>query len=102
MRRLIWLIAAVTVTACGANPTPTPTSAPTLEPLPFAPLSGDDAFCPQPRGWFVYVSQAGDTLADIAARANSSVHELATANCLQNPRALRAGMRLYVPQRIGD
>jgi LysM repeat protein len=59
----------------------------------------DDAFCPPPPNWYTYIAQSGDTLRSLAERTSSSVSELATANCLQNPRALHSGQVIYLPRR---
>jgi LysM repeat protein len=51
----------------------------------------------QPEGWVVYVIQEGDNLSDIADRAGTSIEALQRANCIENPRRIVAGQRLYVP-----
>jgi hypothetical protein len=48
--------------------------------------------------WPEYSVVAGDTLSEIALRANSSVAELAAANCLSDTRLIHVNQRLYVPQ----
>ena len=86
---LIW------ISACSPIPSHVPIST-----TPTATIE-DELFCPPPPGWFTYAVRPGDTLRSVAERANSSIGELATANCLNNPRAIGVGMVLYVPQRIG-
>lgn len=50
--------------------------------------------------WPLYTVARGDTLSDIANRSGSSVSELTTANCLDNPDALRVGQQLHVPRAL--
>lgn len=47
--------------------------------------------------WKVYTVVRGDSLVNIASAHNSTVEELATANCLDNPNSLRIGQIIYVP-----
>lgn len=49
--------------------------------------------------WMVYVVVGGDTLSGIAVRSRSTVAELAEANCLDNPRLIIEGQRIYVRQQ---
>ncbi len=67
--------------------------------LPRTTSTDEASFCPPPPNWFVYVTEAGDTLRDLADRTGSSVGELALANCLQNPRAIYAGLVIYLPRQ---
>ncbi len=67
--------------------------------LPRVTGTDEASFCPPPPNWFVYVTEAGDTLRDLADRTGSSVGELALANCLQNPRAIAAGLVIYLPRQ---
>ncbi|MBK8020294.1 MAG: LysM peptidoglycan-binding domain-containing protein [Chloroflexi bacterium] len=101
------ILAGSTLAACASEATPSAEPSPAPAAAESAPSMvariDDDAFCPSPRGWFVYITKPGDTLQSIAGRTASTVHELATANCLQNPRALASGLTLYVPARpVGD
>lgn len=84
------IVVTVLVTPLVATPTPTPfPPPPTVTPLPAA--------CNTPAGWFNYVVQPGDTLARIAARANTSAAALAQANCLANMNLITTGQVLKVP-----
>ena len=47
-----------------------------------------------------YVLQAGDTLTRVANRLGVDVATLASANSIQNPRAIRAGATINVPPRL--
>lgn len=47
-----------------------------------------------------YVVKAGDTLSDIAMRANTTVQNLVAINCLANADQIFSGQTLYVPQLI--
>ncbi len=76
------------------------TTAPTAPPSPQPPIvSDDEAFCPPPANWYVYVTQPGDTLQSLAERTSSTVMRLETANCLVNPRGLVAGKAFYLPRK---
>ncbi|MFN8527845.1 MAG: LysM domain-containing protein [Anaerolineae bacterium] len=77
------------------------TAAPIPASNPLSDSAPTDEFCPPPLGWFTYRVMPGDTLAELADQTGSSVSELATANCLNNPRAIPAGMILYLPRGIG-
>jgi LysM repeat protein len=57
-----------------------------------------DAFCPLPRNWITYRTQPGDSLQSLAQRTSSTVMQLATANCLNNPRGLLSGHVIYLPR----
>lgn len=100
-----------------ASPTSTPmalpTSFPTTQPLPTAQptamaaatstpaptsTSAPVANCTPRADWPIYIVVSGDTLADIAKRAASTVNELATGNCLANANAIFAGQQLRVPR----
>jgi hypothetical protein len=48
--------------------------------------------------WFVYTVQRGDTLGSIARRAQTTIAELAAANCLVNVNIIYTGQTLYVPR----
>ncbi len=84
----------------GAASTHTPQ--PTATPIPTLPDTSDVGNVSPPcvvrSDWPVYVVVTGDTLASIARRAGSSVTELATANCLDDPNTLLAGQQLRVPR----
>lgn len=54
--------------------------------------------CSPRSDWPTYVVVAGDTLANIAQRSNSSVSALAQANCMNNPNAISVGQVLRVPR----
>ena len=56
--------------------------------------------CTPRRDWLTYTVQRGDTLFNIAQRANSTVSELSTANCISDPSSLRTGQTLYVPREV--
>lgn len=58
------------------------------------------AVCAVRGDWPTYVVAAGDTLSQIARRANTTVDELMTANCLADPDRLYSGQILHVPQAI--
>ena len=55
--------------------------------------------CPRPDNWTQpYEVQPGDNLTGISQRANVTLEELESANCLNNPNSLPIGMTLYLPQ----
>lgn len=51
-----------------------------------------------PEGWLLYTVQPGDTLASLAEATQSTVTDLANANCLGTDQ-LSSGMQLLVPQQ---
>ena len=54
-----------------------------------------------PRGTELsYFVQAGDTLAGIAAKFNSTMDEIVAANDLQDPNAIFVGQELTIPANI--
>ena len=69
------------------NTTPTNTARPT-----------STQTCSPQTDWAIYVVQAGDSLSTISRSVNSTIDELTTANCLENPNAIRRGQELYVPR----
>ncbi len=101
----------VTNTATITN-TPTETPTATWTPLPTIPnlalptLTGSETpvptlfiptQCAIRYGFVPYTVQQGDTLYSIAVRAGVSLADLAAANCIENPNAIRAGQVIYVP-----
>jgi len=54
--------------------------------------------CSLPSGWTTYTVQGDDILSGIAARTDSSVEELAAANCLANPGMIVTGSTVFVPE----
>jgi LysM repeat protein len=60
--------------------------------------SGGTVCTPRADWTVVYTVVAGDTLASIARRANSTVDALTRGNCLSNPNSISVGQRLRVPQ----
>jgi hypothetical protein len=103
MRRIVLVgLMALLIGGCATSestPTPFPTATNTLD-LYRAANPEDEDFCPPPNGWFEYIIRPGDTIQSLARQTNSNVGELATANCLNNPRTITVGTRFYVPQRL--
>lgn len=77
--------------------TSTPSTGESVSPTNTPPL---DTSCTPRTDWITYTVVRGDTLFSIAQRANSSVSELTTANCLDDPTQISAGQRLYVPNTV--
>ena len=85
------------------TPTRTPTATPTLTRTPTPTSTRQPAVTLPPNclvrtDWPVYTVRAGDTLASIARDASSTVNELATGNCLNNPNLITPGQQLRVPR----
>jgi LysM repeat protein len=76
-------------------PSPTSTLGPTN-----TPRSGSTGCLPRTDWANSYTVVAGDTLANIARRANSSVSELAQGNCLADANTIAVGQRLRVPRPV--
>lgn len=123
MRFSIILISwiAILVTACSLNtasgnptatavsevptsaprPTLTATLTPASTPTTVADDDGDPVSCTPRADWTItYTVIAGDTLGNIAQRADSTVQALATGNCLADPNTLSVGQRLRVPRVV--
>lgn len=100
------LLLAIVLAGCNlttAPPTPTlaPTPPPTFEPIittlpaDVTPINPD---CPQtPNNWIAYTIEAGDNLSTLAEQTGSTVAELMSNNCLENPDQLFAGFVIYLP-----
>lgn len=66
------------------------------------PSTSGPAFTPDPnypKTGITYKVEAGDTLAGIAQRNNSSVVWIQSANMIADPRALQVGQTLFIPQK---
>jgi len=63
--------------------------------VPQAPIA-----CSYPANWAVYTVQAGDTLGTIAQRAQTTIDQLMSANCLSNPDLISVGQALHVPNAL--
>lgn len=55
--------------------------------------------CLRPSGWFTYTVQDGDTLQNLAERAEADPVDVARANCL-GERPFVPGQQIYVPREI--
>lgn len=53
-----------------------------------------------PKEGVAYTVQKGDTLGEIALQHNSTVKDIQNANRLANPKDLRAGQTIFIPQNI--
>jgi LysM repeat protein len=90
-----------------ANPTPTPTTTtrpmvvatlrPTATPAPYTPApSATPTLTPTP---IIYVIRKGDTPLGIANQFGVSLRELQDTNGIVDPRALRVGQELIIPEK---
>lgn len=79
------------------TPAPFPTSTPAIVPTA---TSGAPVGCVVNTSLPRYVVRAGDTLSDIAFRANTTIQNLVAINCLANADQIFSGQTLYVPQLI--
>jgi D-alanyl-D-alanine carboxypeptidase len=102
----VFLVVTVAAAACGdddggedagsVTPGPTGSSRPTDgSPMPGSPTPSQEA-TPTPRT-AVYVVQAGDTLAGIAARFGVSVESIVEVNGIADPTLIRVGQELVIP-----
>ena len=53
-----------------------------------------------PKEGMAYSVQAGDTLSQIASRFDATVIDIQNANRIADPRSLKAGETIFVPQRV--
>ncbi len=59
--------------------------------------SGGTTTCVIRTDWQIYTVVSGDTLSSIARRVNSTVNQLASANCISDPSRISVGQALRVP-----
>ena len=80
--------------------TPTATAAASRTPTRLPSRTPDPADCRTAPSstWITYVVLPGDTLWSLATRTGSTTEILVEANCLDNPRLLRAGTILFLPK----
>jgi len=84
-----------------ATATPLPTATP--EPTTAVPTAAPTATtAPAPSGPTTYVVQPDDNLFRIALRFNTTVEAIAEANGIANPRLIRVGQTLVVPEASGQ
>lgn len=109
IRLIFWCLPAlILLGGCAGLPAapsaPTASPTPTITPYPTRDPTYDEGgqFCPPPRAWYEYIVRPGDTIRSLAEKTNSTVTQLAAANCLQNPRLIYVGQLFYVPRRIRD
>lgn len=82
---------------------PTATPRPTSTPLPGVDDEEEDddeddqPTCTVRTDWFTYTVLGGDTLGNIAQRANTTTQNLTIGNCLTNPNLIVPEQRIYVP-----
>lgn len=105
---LVLLLIAITLAGCNLTttpPTPTlaPTQPPTAEPIvPIAPPLDSTPVNPNcpltPAGWVPYTVVAGDNLSTLAEETSTTINDLVTNNCLDNPDQIYAGFVIYLPQ----
>lgn len=69
----------------------------TIDPTRFTPTPKR---CPTPSGWATYTIQRGDTLFKIAQFTDSSINELAQANCIEDPSVIEVDQVIYVPNEV--
>ncbi len=58
--------------------------------------------CPIPPGWFEYTIAAGDSLGLLAEATGTTITDLQTQNCLENPDAIFSGQIIYLPSNVVD
>jgi LysM repeat protein len=76
--------------------TPLPTARPTATPAPYTPApTFTPTITPTP---VIYAIRSGDSLARVAQQFGVSIAELQDANGITDPRSLRIGQQLVIPQ----
>lgn len=112
-RRLVYLVLILGAFGCNlpqravVTITPQPTSLPAATPAPSGSVPPAQATtapegCAAPADWVEYTVQPGDTLTLIAELRNTTIDELVTANCLEDPDRLERGQTLRVPRLPGE
>lgn len=74
--------------------TPTPT---VNSENPINPVQQDETCVPN-TAWVSYAVSSGDRIYNLAQQVNSTVEEIAQANCLIDPNQLHVGQEIYLPQ----
>ncbi|MGB7340541.1 MAG: LysM peptidoglycan-binding domain-containing protein, partial [Phototrophicaceae bacterium] len=93
--------ATMTHTVTATSIPSTQTAIATIPALAQIPTQNEEASCVVSQTNLpVYIVQRGDTLSNIASRANSTVSQLASLNCLNNTSYILVGQRLIVPNAI--
>lgn len=117
LRLICLLLAALALTACAQNPTPTLVreldTTPTRTPRPFFSLgeattptaTAEPTDTPEPTPtegplFTEYRVRSGDTLGGISARFNITVEELMKINGLNNPHSLQVDQMLKIPTYV--
>ncbi|MBI1802193.1 MAG: LysM peptidoglycan-binding domain-containing protein [Chloroflexi bacterium] len=83
------------------TPTQTPTATrvpPTVTPVPPTATATATASPTATATPVIYIVQSGDVLGTIAAKYGVTVQAIMDANDIADPRLLRVGMRLVIPQ----
>ncbi len=76
--------------------TPLPTARPTATPAPYTPApTFTPTITPTP---IIYAIRSGDSLARVAQQFGVSIAELQDANGITDPRSLRIGQQLIIPE----
>lgn len=93
MLRLFFILVVLVVAACNLenNLNATADAPPTL-------ATAASSICVIRQDWPIYEVQPGDVLTNIAILTESTIEELAQANCLTNPNDLNQGQELRVPR----
>lgn len=87
----------VIVATATATPTATATLAVLNTPTPTAAPTSSVCVPQRPAGWVEHVVQPGENPSTFADAANIPVEYLLQVNCLDNPRQLSIGQRIFIP-----
>jgi hypothetical protein len=81
------------------QPTNLPGFEPALERDTDVGVDTEDIFCSAtPADWVGYIIEPGDSLGLLAEQTGSTVDQLVTANCLDNPDAITIGTVIFLPR----
>jgi len=78
------------------TPTPSPTGTPAPQTPTATPTLAEACVVSPPPGWVLYTVRQGDSLSNLAERANIPVESLLQVNCLPND-LLSVGQQVWVP-----
>lgn len=110
MRKHVLLILILLLPACNlTSAPPTPTLPPSATPIPLdliatltpapgqaTPIASDCAATPAT--WIAYTVERADTLSLLAEQTDSTVDELMTGNCMDNPDELLIDTVIFLPR----